>query len=90
MANVLRTYVSRGELEDDLALEIYETHLQAGLRVVELPLDKILQVAFDYRSTTYDAAFISLAVVHQVPLLTAERSTTPWVVKLGDLAETLH
>jgi hypothetical protein len=32
----------------------------------------------------YDAVYIELATSLGAPLITAERSTTPWVVKLGN------
>jgi hypothetical protein len=78
------------ELEAELALEIYDTHLEAGLSVVEVPPERILSVALEYQSTAHDSAHISLALLHQVPLLTVERTTTPWVLKLGELVERLH
>jgi predicted nucleic acid-binding protein len=87
MANVLRTYVRRGELEESLALEIYDTHLEAPLELVEPGRKDILRLALDYRSTAYDAVYIALSLEHQLPMLTAERTTSPWIVKLGDLAE---
>lgn len=89
-ANVLRTYVRRGELAADLAMEIYETHLAAGLEVVEPVREDVLRTALDYEATAYDAVYIALSLEHQVPLLTAEKTTTPWVVKLKALAETIH
>lgn len=32
----------------------------------------------------YDAVYIALCLSLDVPFITAERTTTPWVVKLGD------
>jgi len=37
----------------------------------------------------YDAVYIRLALDYDAVLLTAEKSTRPWVVKLGDLAVAL-
>lgn len=88
--NVLRTYVRRGELAADLAREIYSTHLQAPLQWEEPVRSTLLDLAMTYQATTYDAAYISLAVHYKVPLLTAERTTTPWVVKLGKLVDVVR
>jgi predicted nucleic acid-binding protein len=87
--NVLRTYVRRGELETELAHEIYELHLEAPLREVAPVREQILETALEFDSTTYDAAYIALSIASEAPLVTAERSTTPWVVQLGDSAVTL-
>ncbi len=89
VGNVLRTYVRRGELQQDLALEIYGTHVEAPIEVVEPMKDDLLHIALDYQATAYDAVYIALSLEHQIPLLTAERTTTPWVVKLGNLADRL-
>ena len=85
--NVLRTYVSRAELEASLATEIYDLHLEAPLEVVE---KAVLEAALKYRATAYDAVFISLSEDLDLPLLTAERTTTPWVVSLGDRVESVR
>lgn len=87
IANVLRTYVRRGELEEDLAREIYETHLDAPLEVVDPAKGDVLDVALAYQATAYDAVYIALSVEQQIPLITAERTTAPWIVKMGKLAE---
>lgn len=89
IANVLRTYVRRGELEENLAREIYETHLDAPVEVMEPARRDVLNLALTYQATAYDAVYIALSLEHQLPLLTAERTTAPWVVKLGRLAETV-
>lgn len=87
LANVLRTYVRRGELEADLASEIYSLHLEAPLECDEPEKALVLETALDFEATAYDAVFIALARTLEVPLLTAERTTTPWVVRLGELVE---
>jgi predicted nucleic acid-binding protein len=87
--NVLRTYVRRGELNAPLAKEIYAVHLNAPLHWVEPARNTLLDIAIAYESTTYDAAYIALALQYKKPLLTAERTTTSWVTKLGKLAECL-
>jgi len=46
----------------------------------------LLAAALEYGATVYDARFIALALSLKAPLLTSERTTTPWVVKLGKLA----
>ena len=85
-ANVLRTHVKRGVIKADIAREIYMLHLEAPLEIIDSPMDNILEVSLEYSSTTYDAVYINLALNQSAPLLTGERTTTPWVVKLGDLA----
>lgn len=89
-ANVLRTYVRRGELDRDLALETYEVHLDAPLESVEPGIESVLKTTLEYQATAYDAVFISLALEQQVPLLTAERTTAPWVARLGRQADVLR
>lgn len=83
-ANVLRTYVRRGELEEGLADDVYAVHLEAPLTVAEPDRRAILGCALEYEATVYDAVYIRLALDRDAGLLTAERTTTPWVVKLGD------
>ncbi len=88
-ANVLRTYVRRKELTVQLARDLYALHLDAPLDVVEAPRAILFDIATQYDATAYDAAFIGLAVTYQCPIITAERTTTPWVVKLGKQAVAL-
>jgi predicted nucleic acid-binding protein len=86
-ANVLRTLVQKHEISELLAREIYELHLEAPLEKAEPDEKKVLDVAFEYGSTAYDAVYISLSLSRGVPLVTAERTTTSWVVKMGDQIE---
>jgi predicted nucleic acid-binding protein len=90
LANVLRTYVRRGEIEPALAGEIFELHLDAPLEVIEPDRRGVLAIALEYDATAYDAVNIALALEHDVPLLTAERTTRPWVVRLGDRARSVR
>ena len=84
--NVLRTYVRRKLISADTALELYALHLEAPLEVVEPSPAGLLECALEYDVTTYDAMYIRLSLDQQAALITAERSTTPWVKKLGELA----
>lgn len=86
VGNVLRTYVRRREIEAELAEEIYALHLEAPLTVSDPDRATVLRTALDYQATVYDAVYIALALSLGAPMVTAERTTTPWVVKLGDLA----
>ncbi|MBP7829393.1 MAG: type II toxin-antitoxin system VapC family toxin [Kiritimatiellae bacterium] len=88
-ANVLRTYVLRRELNPGLAAELYALHLEAPLEVMEPPRAELLATALEFNATAYDAAFITLALACDGLLVTAERTTTPWVAKLGKRAVTL-
>ena len=88
-ANVLRTYVRRGKIERDLAEDIYGLHCEAPLEVTEPPRDGLLATALDFDATAYDASYILLALTLDAQLVTAERSTTPWVLKLGSRVTTL-
>jgi len=90
LANVLRTYVRRAELDVSLAKEIYDLHLGAPLEVAEPETSSVLKTALEYEATAYDAVFIALARLLDVPLVTAERTTTPWVVKMGDRIESVR
>lgn len=88
-ANVLRTVVRRGEIETGLAEDVFALHLDAPLDIVEPPRQALLATALEFDCTVYDGVYIALAETHECPLLTAERSTTPWVVKLGSRAISL-
>jgi len=88
-ANVLRTHVRRDDLEKEIALELYKTHLLAPVRVVNPDMNDVLTTALHYESTSYDAVYISLSLELSIPLLTAERSTRAWVKKLGKNAKTI-
>lgn len=81
--NVLRTYVKRSDLDAKLAREIFTLHLEAPLRIEEPDPASVFETALDFDATVYDAVFISLSRALEVPLLTAERKTTPWVKRLG-------
>lgn len=87
LGNVLRTYVRRREISAELAREIYDLHLDAPLEVAEPERLRAFDVAMKYEATVYDAVYIALALDHELPLLTAERTTTPWVVRLGERVE---
>lgn len=87
--NVLRTYVRRSELTAEMADEVYRLHLDAPLEQAEPTRTVILQRALQYQATAYDAVYIELALSLEVPFITGERSTTPWVVKLGGKVRTL-
>ncbi len=89
MANVLRTYVRRGELPPALATDIFGLHLEAPLEVVEPEPAGVLARSLELGTTAYDAVFVELAFTLDVPLLTAERSSRPWVEKLGPRAVTI-
>ncbi len=80
---MLRTCVARGEIEADLAREIYHLHLDARLEVQDPDRADVLRTALRFGATAYDAVYIAFALGSDLPLLTAERTTTPWVVKLG-------
>jgi len=87
--NVLRTYIRRKELDPILAADLYALHLEAPLEVVQPLQERLLDCALEYDATVYDAAYIQLSLTHQIPLITAERTTTSWVTKLGELAVSL-
>jgi predicted nucleic acid-binding protein len=87
IANVLRTYVRRSEISESIATEIYDLHLQAPLEVHEPDRSMVLETALSFAATAYDAVFIALSRTLDIPLLTAERPTTPWVERLGDQVE---
>jgi predicted nucleic acid-binding protein len=86
-ANVLRTYVRRSDIASSLATEIYDLHLQAPLELHEPDRSVVLEVALAFDATAYDAVYIALSKSLDIPLLTAERPTTPRIVQLGDQVE---
>ncbi|MGE5345335.1 MAG: type II toxin-antitoxin system VapC family toxin, partial [Acidithiobacillales bacterium] len=89
MANVLRTYVRRHEVAPALASDIYALHLEAPIETDEPERSEVLAAALELDATAYDAVFIALARGLDVPLLTAERKTTPWVARFGMRVETV-
>jgi len=89
VGNVLRTYVRRREIDRGTAEEVYALHLAAPLELTEPDRRLVLETAFDYEATVYDAVYIALSLSLNAPLVTAERTTTPWVVKLGGLARSV-
>jgi predicted nucleic acid-binding protein len=88
-ANVLRTHVRSRTLDAKLADDIWALHLDAPLQVVEPPTESVLTVALHYGATAYDAVYIALSIHLDFALLTAERSSTPWVSKLGKRVQPL-
>jgi predicted nucleic acid-binding protein len=86
-ANVLRTYVERRELDQQIATEIYSLHLDAPIEIAEPDRATVFETALRYRATAYDSVYIALCLSMDIPFLTAERTTTPWVVKLGKRVE---
>ncbi len=86
MGNVLRKYVVRRNFSKAMAREIFALHAETPLKLASPAIGSLLDTSFEYNATVYDAVYISLVLDRQIPLLTAERSTTPWVVKLRDLA----
>ena len=89
-ANVLRTLVVRDVIDTQLAMEIFDLHLDAPLEVVEPDRRTVLQTALDYGATAYDATYIALTLAHDARLITAERTTRGWVAKLGRLIEAVR
>jgi predicted nucleic acid-binding protein len=84
VANALRTYVRRGVLDDALACDIYQTHVEAPLVVMEPARDAVLDVTLHHQMTAYDAVYASLALEQGVAWLTAEKTARPWFGQLGD------
>lgn len=83
----IRTYVVRRELDEQIAAEIYALHLEAPIEIAEPDRTAVLETALRYRATAYDSVYIALSVSREIALLTAERTTTSWVAKLGKLIE---
>jgi predicted nucleic acid-binding protein len=77
-------------LPETLAREIYELHLDAPLERVEPEEKGVLDIALHYGATAYDAVYISLCLSKDIPLITAEKTTTTWVTKLRDRIEAVR
>lgn len=86
-ANVLRTLVIRRELEPELTQNIYEIHNEAPLEIIDPDPRTLLDIAMDYNTTAYDAVYIALSILNNIPIVTAERTTTAWVRKMGDMVD---
>ncbi len=89
-ANVLRTLTVRRLLDTALATEIFDLHLDAPLEVLDPDRRAVMSTALEYGATAYDAVFIALALANEAPLISAERTTTGWVAKLGALIESIR
>jgi predicted nucleic acid-binding protein len=89
VANVLRKYARRQEIQPAEAENIYSLHLEAPLETAEPDPGQVLEVALKYDTTAYDAVYIALSLSRNMPLVTAERATTGWVSRLGKLARPL-
>jgi predicted nucleic acid-binding protein len=85
-ANALRTLVVRKVLHEEMSRELLDLHLEAPLEAVEPDRREVLKLAFEYEATVYDSVFIAIALSHDAPLVTAERTTARWVTKLGTRA----
>jgi predicted nucleic acid-binding protein len=88
-ANVLRSHVRGKALEARLAEDIWALHLDAPLEIVEPPVEAVFAIAIEHGTTAYDAVYIALATHLDVPFLTAERPSTPWVKGLGKRVQTI-
>lgn len=89
MASALRNLVRRGHLDEALATEIDNLHRDAPLQLADPPRERILETSLQFEATAYDAVFIALAIELGIPLVTAERSTAPWVQRMGSRAITI-
>jgi len=89
-ANVMRTLAYRREIDGAMAREIYDLHVEAPLEHAEPDQRQVLDVALEYGATAYDAVYISLCLARDIPLITAEKSTTLWVTKLGERIEVVR
>jgi predicted nucleic acid-binding protein len=77
-------------LPEDLAREIYELHLDTPLEIGEPEGKSVLDTALQYGATAYDAVYISLCLSRDIPLITAEKTTTAWVAKLRGRIESVR
>jgi predicted nucleic acid-binding protein len=89
-ASALRTLVMRRVIQEESARETLDLHLDAPLEVADPDRRDVLRVALEYGATVYDGVFIALALAHDVPLVTAERTTTQWVTRLKDRVESVR
>ena len=88
-ANVLRTHVRGRTLDTRLAQDIWALHLDAPLELAEPPVEEVLTIALEAATTAYDAVYLALARQLDVPLLTAERPSTPWVKHFGKRVQSI-
>jgi hypothetical protein len=65
-------------------------HLEAPLEVAEPGRAEVPATALEYGATVYDAVYIALSRSLDLSLLTAERTTTPWLAKLGRRVESVR
>ncbi len=89
VANVFRAHVRSGQVTAASACNYCALHLDALLDVVDPAPEVILSTALEYEATAYDAVYVALALAHDILILTTERAATPWVARLGRLAEPL-
>jgi len=77
-------------LTEDLAREIYDLHVDAPLERGEPEEKSVVDTALQYGATAYDAVYISLSLSGDIPLITAEKTTTAWVTKLRSRIEAVR
>jgi predicted nucleic acid-binding protein len=74
----------------EVAGEAYQLHLDASLEVVHPDRARVLGAALSYEATAYDAVYVALALGLDARVLTAERTTTPWVVEVGERVDSVR
>ena len=77
-------------MAETLAREIYELPMDAPLERVEPEEKGVLDIALHYGAIAHDAVYISLCLSKDIPLITAEKTTTTWVTKLRDRIEAVR
>jgi predicted nucleic acid-binding protein len=88
--NVLRTACRRGSLTVMAAREIVDQVALLPIRIDPTPPPPaaLLSLALRFQLTTYDAAYLELALRRQLPIATrdAELAEAAWAASLGVLA----
>jgi len=87
LENSLRALVAHRVIDPAAARDIVDLHLDAPLEIAEPDRGEVFRLALEYEATVYDAVFIGLALAQDIPLVTAERTTTRWVARLADRIE---
>jgi predicted nucleic acid-binding protein len=71
--NGLGKGVSRGRLDRPKAFLLWQELQELGIRIVETPIDRaLLELALDHNLAVYDASYLSLAQVRNLPLATVD------------------
>ena len=84
MLNGLGKGISRGRIDRQKGLSLWQEMRALPIRVVEIPVDEtLLELALKHNLAVYDACYLSLAATRNLPLATGDGKLTAAAQSLG-------